>query len=289
VAKKSPMASPNSPTGSPMDTDGLNSGILQENMLPDFFDDVVVARVKDQPWSTWTGEDKTILMDHYNYHVKCLEFIKKCWTSGLTKDKLPKPPNSDIAKLVKKGRKRKGPLPESEKSPKIKPKSYKEMTDNEFSDYLMGKRRETMENEVAAKITSTDLVSVAKDINGLHEKAFQSNLTSLCDHLDLGNGLIRAKEIFDAEKKNKNKKDKNKKDKNKTAKKTTETWVSWVEDNTPVKESYDRQLRVVARLVYRLPNLRNLALTYTELYNMREKIVQVSTRNSSFYDQWGGQ
>jgi len=125
------------------------------------------------------------------------------------------------------------------------------------------------------------LESVAKYINALHEKVLQSNLTSLRNHLELGNGLTRAKEIFDV--------GKNKKDKNKTVKqKTTETWVAWVEKNTPVKESYDRQLRVVARLVSRFPNLGNLAVTYTELYNMRKKIEDVFTRNPSFYEYWEG-
>jgi len=256
---------------------------MDTDMLLDYVDDDDVVneaniRVIDQPWATWTEEDKKILMNHINYHTKWIEFINKCWTSGLTKDKVPEPPKSDIKKLVKKGRKRKGSLPESKKRPKVKPKSFNEMTDEEFNDYLMGKRRENTENTVTVNLTATDLKSVAVYINDLHEKVLRCNLASLLVHLEMGNGLIRAKEIFDNEKK----------EQRKQKKKTTETWVAWIEKNTPVKESYGRQLREIARLVSRFPNLENLAVTYTELYNMRKKIKDVFTRNPSFYEHWRG-
>ena len=97
-------------------------------------------RTIDKPWAKWTEANKKTLMDHINYHTKCIEFITKCWASGVTDERPPKQPESDLEKLIKKGRKRKGKTPYAEK----------------ITGDTTGKKRLSTSNKKGCKETKTD-------------------------------------------------------------------------------------------------------------------------------------
>lgn len=253
----------------------------QENVVLEVEDDVINPSPSsnvESSWVLWTQEDLKTISEHLHYHTESIEFLNKCWTSGLTNDKPPERPKSDIKDLVMEGRKRKASLELSKRLPKVKTNSYKEMNDEEFNTYLLNLVCDTEQSVTAKDLISTDLVSVGEYLRSLHEKVRQSNIASLHDHLQLGNGLIRSKEIFDHKKtiKTSNKKG------------ITETWITWVSKNTEISESQERRLRQVARLVRRFPKLESLSVTFSELYNMTKKIEEVFIGNIMIYEQWGG-
>ena len=94
---------------------------------------------------------------------------------------------------------------------------------------------------------------------------------SLVNHLQLGEYLIRAKEIFNIQK---------------IKYKTKDTWSNYVKNNTNISEPYERRHREVAALVQTYGKLKKLSVSFTELYSMRSKIKEVFISNIECGNWW---
>jgi len=258
-----------------MDTMTLTGS--QENALLDVCDESLSnRRVIDQPWAKWTEDDKKTLMDYIHYHTNCIEFVNKCWASGITTEKPPKKPEGDLEKLVKKGRKRKGKMPSNSETPaKVKKNSISQMNDDEFIVFLEGKIVKDIEVvSTTVRMPYRDLGDVAKHLNSWHEKVEKEECALLRNHLQFGQYITGAKDFFDAEK---------------IQKKTSETWAAWVNNNTRFKAAYARKHKEVSALVLRYPKLARLAVSFTELYKMKNRIKAVFAKNAAVGDLWKGE
>jgi len=213
-------------------------------------------------------------MDDFNYHLKCIEFNNKCWASGPTKDSLPKKPEEDLESLVKKDKKRKQKASSNSKPLKVKVKAFDHMSDDEFNEHLKGKIINIINIESKSdpvKMTSSDLDDVAKCLNDVYGEVKQSDLLSLCNHIKLGKHLIKAKEIFDLQKR---------------TNKTRDTWAVWVKTNTKISEAYARQHKEVASLICKYPKLSSLGISFVELFSIKNKIKDVFVRNIQLGEWW---
>ena len=146
------------------------------------------------------------------------------------------------------------------------------MNDAEVHEFLQGKVVNDSRTEtVPVKMVSSDLKSVAEYLNSVYVEVKEGDSLSLRKHLKLGKGLITAKTIFDIDKR-----------KNKTK----ETWADWVKNNTTISEAYARQHKEVALLIREYPKLETLAVSFTELFKMKNKIKEMLVKNIEFSEWW---
>ena len=194
--------------------------------------------------------------------------------------------------------KRKGKeLVNKTKRPKIK--SFNEMDDREFNEFLQGKIITdfvTTSDKLPDKLTSTDLKIVAADLEKAYGQVKAGDVKSLQDHVKLGEMFTEAFSIFESDKikrkvieaasKKSKKKDKGKTISKKDNKDKKDTWAEWVKMNTSISEAYVRQHREIAALTSEYPKLKRLAETYTELYKMKNRIIQCFATNIDIGNWW---
>ena len=216
-----------------------------------------------EPWKNWTEEEKNEINQQFNYHQDMIVWINQCWTNGPTHKPMPKKPNSSIMNkmyLVK------NKVLNSNKT------SVENMTDLEFHEYLTKKLADNAFIPKSGKsLKSTNLKEVAESLNEVYAELLHAEVNSLQVHLKLGKFLTFAKAKFDVEKRKKNLK---------------QTWKTWLEENTKIKEACDRRHREIANLVLKYPKLENIKITYTELIDLKKKIMDVFTINMEIGSYW---
>ena len=215
----------------------LSSQELEDRLLNINLVERPYIRVINKPWAKWADCDKHIMMDHINYHIAFIEYINNCWASGPTIKKPPQKPESDVEKLVKKDRKRKAEEESSileasqKKLHKIKPAVFNQMNNVEFNEYLQGKLIKDYETDaIPVETNSSDLESMANNLNDLHAKVKEGDLTSLRNNLELEKALNWHKKRFDILK---------------IKFKIKKTWADWISENTTISEAYARQHKVM--------------------------------------------
>ena len=85
----------------------------------------------------------------------------------------------------------------------------------------------------------------------------QHGRTVLCTYLDFGSLLREAFALHEIEK---------------DSGRRTGTWKSWLQEHVKISETEDRRCRDLADLLTPYPRLRNLSLSYTEVYKRRDQL-----------------
>ena len=145
-----------SPENSPMSFD------MEDSLLnsPQSLDD-------KNAWPNWTDAEKHTMMNYIYHHTACIEFINRCWSEGPTEEAIPRMSDIDLRTIVS-SRKRKAA---ASNNPHIKiknkTKSFSQMTDEEFHEYLKGKLPENVEFSEPSidQIYSTDLKVISENFD----------------------------------------------------------------------------------------------------------------------------
>ena len=149
--------------------------------------------------------------------------------------------------------------------------SVKSMTPDSFNQYLKAMLGATVDCQTVNGVPKT-MEEIAECIrrestllNNVEAKMFQNG------HLKTGKLLLIAKRKFDCEKRKK---------------KLKQTWVMWIEENTPIKQAYDRQHREIATLIQEFPKLANLQISYADFLKIKRKIRYVFYDNVHIGEEW---
>jgi hypothetical protein len=99
----------------------------------------------------------------------------------------------------------------------------------------------------------------------------QAENRTLKAHFQWGRYLNIAKDKFDCEKRKK---------------RMLQSWRTWLEENTKIKEACARRHREVASLVTKYSKLENLQLPYADFLKIKNKIKKVFSENSEIGEKW---
>ena len=146
------------------------------------------------------------------------------------------------------------------------------MSDDEFNLHLKLLFPPNMQQiEIHSVMPTTDLVSMGAYLENSYSQIMDKESTLLKDYVHFGNNLKIAQERFHQWKKEN---------------KSDQTWEQWIKENTSFSASYARQIVEVAKLVSDYPKLKELKISYTELYKMKSKIREVLTRREDLREYW---
>jgi len=222
----------------------------------------------DEPWYQWTDEQKDIMMEHIYYYAELIETAKqtvkeinKCWAAGPI-------PKSQVKKVR---------LPKTDLSFIYTEKESKKKgtgDDKEFLDYLKTKCC-TNENtdEHFDEMPTGDLDKMAEHLRKRFVKLEKGKNTLLLDHISFGYDLTRAKSLFKSHKR-------------KRRNQSKISWESWISNNAKICKRYANKHIAIYRLVSEYPELKKLALSFTELYAISGRIRAVFSRNNAEGLKW---
>jgi len=230
------------------------------------------------PSDKWTDKQNDSLCDYIDYLYKERAFVIECWKRGPSMESYPIKPDIDIIQLVKKSTGKKDQRKSVEMSKKSDKRNDKrvtkanisKMSDLEFNVYLKSKL-----NVNAGILKTSDTMNLAnlRDV-GIFLKAKMVGLQNkdamnLRDHIEFGSYLIAAKERFDIQKRE-----------------TKMTWATWVKESVGISEAYARQHREISVLAVKYPKLKQLTMTYTELFKLKKKIQCAFVKNCDIATWW---
>lgn len=101
--------------------------------------------------------------------------------------------------------------------------------------------------------------------------AKQKGRTALCAYIDFGNLLHQAFSRYKIEK---------------DCGERTDTWEKWLKQHLRISTTEAKKCREVAALLTHYPCFRNLSLTYTEVYNRRERIRNLLESPGPYAEYW---
>lgn len=228
----------------------------EDEQISDFSDtgETGVTQLTAGAWSGWNEEQKQVISDHFQYTLHRLELINKCWAQGPTHRKdMEQLPKSDLHSVIFHG-KSKG---------KAKKTTIASMTSTEFHNYLQELLiPKTLNGSSISDENFEDEETMVKFLTHRFMLLGVKANSLLSDHVDFGRAIRNAKTLFNCKRKEWS---------------ITDKWEKWISLKTGMSNSYVRQHVQVYELISRYPRLRQLNITYTELFKMSKKIDVVFT------------
>ena len=147
------------------------------------------------------------------------------------------------------------------------------MNNEDFNNFLKSKLydKNINLNDNPPQMETKDINDVAIFLKEEVKYLNTVEVKSLNKHVEFGKDLTVAKQLFRTEKK-----------KNKL----NISWQKWIVDNVHISPAYARQHIEVFNLCGTYHKLRDLAMTYTELFRLKNKIRSVFSKNESIADFW---
>jgi hypothetical protein len=116
-----------------------------------------------------------------------------------------------------------------------------------------------------------DLLRIAQDGYRILKK---QNSKALANYLDYGQILISAYEVWDTHVKRH------------PVKRQRITWKTWLKDNIGITDRYARELREMSRLFSGYPKIKQLGISFKELYNVKDCVSYHLETNEEFALLW---
>ena len=251
----------------------VDFGLKMDVPMPETFEgEDIESRQEVDAWPNWSDEQKDVLIQHRDYYSKQIELIAKAWEHGPQPAKdytTIKAPVSDLKSLIidysgkKGGRKVK------------KQAAISKMTDTEFNTYLKSRLR----NDAARQVMSTQCVempsesleSMADFLKKRHQEINSADNEILKWKLMFGEYLSLAQKRFMAIKRQQ---------------KFEGKWETWIKKNVGISFAYAKQLMKMQSMVKDYPRLRDLSVSFTELYGMRKRIEIIFGRCGEIRKEW---
>lgn len=220
--------------------------------------------------------------EHMAFYERKLALIEKAWAEGhlLAKeyDEVRAPVSVLRSVVVKAGPGSEGKESVSKKvkgriSAKEKPVAVAKMEDGKFNDNLKGFLCDgtLCELSLHPEMPTNNLDDMAKFLKTQKKEISERENSLLIKHLKFGEHLIEARLVFMAKKKND---------------KLPDTWEDWIQRNAEISLSYAKRHIQMTKLVKEYPKLNKLALSFKELFVLRNKIKQVFEKNESMRREW---
>jgi len=204
----------------------------------------------------WPAKSREIIDEWKEYHGKCTAFLQELETKGPANLVIPKKPASDLAVL----------FPRKEKQ--------QPLAGNELHKYLcknlISETGFAMIIPSASASTITNLEGLEPYLKNGYEKLQRQNAESIAAHLDFGELLRIAFDLFHLKK---------------TAGQTTDTWAVWVENHVDVCVRYEREIRGIATMLKGYPKFRKLGIGFTDLRKHKQEI-GFMLKNDQFAAFW---
>lgn len=234
--------------------------------------DETTQRVITNPWKNWTDSEKHFMQEEIDRRLKEIEFINSCWQHGpVSQNRFTALFKRDFNKKLQSVLVNRKPKKQNKKKTVKKVSAL--MTDDEFNVYLTEKRKGDDASDLAhfGELPTTSLEEMGCFLNSVHCTIAKAENQILTYKLKLGEYLETAFDRFKALKKENN---------------FTEKWSDWILKSTGISLAYSKQLRVVLALVKQYTKLRDLSISFTELYKLRSKIRIVFARNAGIRQNW---
>jgi len=231
-------------------------------------------RVIEQPWKKWTDGDKKKISEYMKYHTDSITYFTERWARGPSDTPPPKDPPYDIKELVMKRKVKARATPmssDSGKSGKTKKISVSTMTANEMNAYLQSLECVDVAGEIADIMPTSDIMEMANYLKQTYQRINKTESQLLKSYVDFGNNLKLAQERFRLEKR---------------MTKFSQKWGEWIMINANISPSYARKIMQMAELAGKYPRLQKLAVTFKQLYQMRNKIAEIFAKNEHISQQW---
>jgi len=215
-------------------------------------------------WPGWTEEQNEFITTWWKYALDLVTYFNGGWSNGPSNDQPPKKPEGNIMYLLKNGK---------YQVKKLDLDSIKAMTAEAFHQYLMSMRAVFDDSIITVGVNQTpkNMKEIAELLKQEHTILNREEAGTFARHLNMGKLLLVAKRKFDCEKRKK---------------KLKQTWVMWIEENTLIKQAYDRQHREIATLVEKYTKLAKLQISYADFIKIKNKIKDVFYENTHIGEQW---
>lgn len=208
----------------------------------------------------WTDAQLQCINEWSNFgsqYVKICDDLKECGSTHLN---LPRRPKSNLKDLLNED-------PRMTRQPKLQ--------GMELHDYLITKlvknRQNKMPDSSGSNTASKTLDEILETLKVGYECIKETNSQSMHVYFDYGQWLQIAFEKFEHAKIVGQK----------------SNWNKWLEDNVGISRSYAGKLRYIAYVFGGYPNLRNVGIPVSELYDLRKYIVELMT-NEDYAKFWRG-
>ena len=145
------------------------------------------------------------------------------------------------------------------------------MTANEMNAYLQSLECVDVAGEIADIMPTSDIMEMANYLKQTYQRINKTESQLLKSYVDFGNNLKLAQERFRLEKR---------------MTKFSQKWGVWIMINANISPSYARKIMQMAELAGKYPKLQKLAVTFKQLYQMRNKIAEIFAKNEHISQQW---
>jgi hypothetical protein len=155
------------------------------------------------------------------------------------------------------------------KKKKVEAVPIKKMTVEEFIGYLNGLTSSEISTENKSDNMPTDnIIDMGKYLRQSHEIIKNKDKESLNLRLVWGKNLSEAKKIYNAKKVK------------------GEYWDIWITNTLKFSKPYVNRCILMHRFVEKYPKLRNLKITFTELFKLKKKINEIFEKNEETAKKW---
>jgi hypothetical protein len=224
----------------------------------------------------WTDEQSKLMMDTIDYKAKKIErledeiaLIVRARKSGPI-DLMYKPKFTRLSKP--KGNVEDILFMEAIKNKTVKVNKsvpFNKMTDEQFIGYLNSLNSSEISAENKSDNMPTDnIADMGKYLRQNHEIIKNKDKESLNLRLVWGKNLSEAKKIYNAKKVK------------------GEYWDTWITKTLKFSKTHVNRCILMHRFVEKYPKLRNLKITFTELFKLKKKIKEVFEKNEEIAKKW---
>ena len=215
----------------------------------------------------WSAEKGAQFKEYEKYLAACLEHVHDTRVNGPNKRPYPVKPTFSWKSIIGSKKAKTSTTSEGRR------RDISQMSDEEFNEYLKSllRHNEDIVESTAQLMPTTDLQSMGLYLNNSYSLIKGRETELFKEYLDYGENLTLAKKRFDQLKKEN---------------KSQEKWGDWIEKNVKISASYVRRLMQMSRLVNEYPKLKELNISFTELFKIKLKIEEVFTRNHEISTYW---
>jgi len=137
--------------------------------------------------------------------------------------------------------------------------------------YLQSLECVDVAGEIADIMPTSDIMEMANYLKQTYQRINKTESQLLKSYVDFGNNLKLAQERFRLEKR---------------MTKFSQKWGEWIMINANISPSYARKIMQMAELAGKYLRLQKLAVTFKQLYQMRNKIAEIFAKNEHISQQW---